>query len=158
MAKLILKNDWSGILPKVIRSSELPFVLPHGVLILFFVYNKDNFTRSKFFFFFYTFIFIIIMSEKLEQDKVSHHTYDDPEYQDDVVHGPEPTEQDRLELREVPDKIPATAYLVIIIEFCERFTYYGLSGPFQNYIQHPAPPSCMFIYTIYFFSNSFINS
>ncbi|KAI7892110.1 POT family-domain-containing protein [Mucor mucedo] len=81
------------------------------------------------------------MSEKLEQDKVSHHTYDDAEYQDDVVHGPEPTEQDRLELREVPDKIPATAYLVIIIEFCERFTYYGLSGPFQNYIQHPAPPS-----------------
>jgi len=23
-----------------------------------------------------------------------------------------------------------------MIELCERFTYYGLSGPFQNYIQH----------------------
>lgn len=94
------------------------------------------------------------MSEK-QEDKVSHHSYDDAEYQDDVVTGPEPTEQDRLELREVPDKIPHTAYLVIIIEFCERFTYYGLSGPFQNYIQYPAPPSCMFV--IYFLLVSLTN-
>lgn len=24
---------------------------------------------------------------------------------------------------------------VIVVELCERFTYYGLSPPFQNYIQ-----------------------
>ncbi|KAG0174584.1 peptide transporter ptr2 [Apophysomyces sp. BC1034] len=53
----------------------------------------------------------------------------------------EPTEQDWAECREVADSIPKAAFLVIILEFCERFTYYGLSGPFQNYIQHPDPGS-----------------
>ncbi|KAG2230799.1 hypothetical protein INT48_008740 [Thamnidium elegans] len=67
---------------------------------------------------------------------------DPPSYtQDETVEGPEPTEQDWKELTEVSDKIPKAAFLVILIEFCERFTYYGLSGPFQNYIQHENPPS-----------------
>ncbi|ORZ25192.1 POT family-domain-containing protein [Absidia repens] len=54
---------------------------------------------------------------------------------------PEPTQKDWAELRETSDAIPKSALLVILIEFCERFTYYGLSGPFQNYIQFPDPPS-----------------
>ncbi|ORX60330.1 PTR2-domain-containing protein [Hesseltinella vesiculosa] len=54
---------------------------------------------------------------------------------------PEPTQADWEELVESSDKLPASAYLVILIEFCERFTYYGLSGPFQNYIQYPNPES-----------------
>jgi POT family proton-dependent oligopeptide transporter len=54
----------------------------------------------------------------------------------------EPTAEDYKHLREVSDHIPKAAYLVILIEFCERFTFYGLTGPFQNYIQNPAPPSC----------------
>lgn len=37
----------------------------------------------------------------------------------------------------ISDKIPYSAYLVAVVELCERFTYYGLSGPFQNYIQNP---------------------
>ncbi|GAA5811106.1 hypothetical protein MFLAVUS_004535 [Mucor flavus] len=53
----------------------------------------------------------------------------------------EPTEEDWKTLREVSDKIPKAAYLVILVEFCERFTYYGLTGPFQNYIQNPNPSS-----------------
>ncbi|KAI7901751.1 POT family-domain-containing protein [Cokeromyces recurvatus] len=53
----------------------------------------------------------------------------------------EPTEEDYKNLREVADNIPKAAYLVILVEFCERFTYYGLTGPFQNYIQNPNPPS-----------------
>lgn len=57
----------------------------------------------------------------------------------------EPTEEDYKTLREVADHIPKAAYLVILIEFCERFTYYGLTGPFQNYIQNPAPESCKFL-------------
>lgn len=47
----------------------------------------------------------------------------------------EPTEEERATLRHVSDKLPLSAFLVAIIELCERFTYYGLSGPFQNYIQ-----------------------
>ncbi|KAG1089515.1 hypothetical protein G6F42_019951 [Rhizopus arrhizus] len=54
----------------------------------------------------------------------------------------EPTEEDYKHLREVADHIPKAAYLVILIEFCERFTFYGLTGPFQNYIQNPDPGSC----------------
>ena len=57
---------------------------------------------------------------------------------------PEPTAEDWKNLREVADSVPASAYLVILIEFCERFTYYGLSGPFQNYIQHPDPGHCKY--------------
>ncbi|KAI7901093.1 POT family-domain-containing protein [Cokeromyces recurvatus] len=57
------------------------------------------------------------------------------------IAGPEPTEEEWKELPEVSDTIPKAAFLVILIEFCERFTYNGLSGPFQNYIQNPAPPS-----------------
>lgn len=49
----------------------------------------------------------------------------------------QPTEEERATLRIVSDKIPRAAFLVAIIELCERFTYYGISGPFQNYIQHP---------------------
>ena len=59
--------------------------------------------------------------------------------------GPEPTEEEWAQLPEVSDTIPKAAFLVILIEFCERFTYYGLSGPFQNYIQNPDPGSCKFL-------------
>ncbi|KAG0281308.1 peptide transporter ptr2, partial [Linnemannia gamsii] len=51
--------------------------------------------------------------------------------------GREPTPEEAATLRRVADHIPASAWLVVVVEFCERFTYYGLSGPFQNYIQYP---------------------
>ena len=50
--------------------------------------------------------------------------------------GDEPTEEERRTLRKVSDKLPWSAFLVAMVELCERFTYYGLSGPFQNYIQN----------------------
>jgi POT family proton-dependent oligopeptide transporter len=48
----------------------------------------------------------------------------------------EPTEEERVTLRRVADKLPWSAWLVAIVELCERFAYYGLSGPFQNYMQN----------------------
>ncbi|KAG5359215.1 Peptide transporter PTR2 [Yarrowia sp. E02] len=45
--------------------------------------------------------------------------------------------QDLPDVPHISDKIPYSAYLVAVVELCERFTYYGLSGPFQNYIQNP---------------------
>ena len=48
--------------------------------------------------------------------------------------GDEPTEQERKTLRKVADSLPWAAFLVAMIELCERFTYYGLSGPFQKYV------------------------
>jgi len=51
----------------------------------------------------------------------------------------EPTEEEFATLRRVSDKIPIAAFSVVIVELCERFAYYGLSGPFQNYLENPLP-------------------
>jgi dipeptide/tripeptide permease len=48
--------------------------------------------------------------------------------------GSVPTPEDLLFLPRVADSLPYSAFLVAIVELCERFAYYGLSGPFQNYI------------------------
>ena len=42
-------------------------------------------------------------------------------------------------LRRVPDRIPWVVLLIIVVELGERFTYFGLSGPFQNYIKLVTP-------------------
>jgi hypothetical protein len=46
----------------------------------------------------------------------------------------EPTVEELTTLRRVPDRLPWSAFLVAVVELCERFAYYGLSGPFQNYM------------------------
>ena len=38
-------------------------------------------------------------------------------------------------LRHVSESIPISCWLVAIVELAERFSYYGLSAPFQNYMQ-----------------------
>jgi POT family proton-dependent oligopeptide transporter len=37
----------------------------------------------------------------------------------------EPTEEEKKTLRRIGDKFPASAYLIAVVELCERFTYYG---------------------------------
>ncbi|QRV79468.1 peptide transporter PTR2 [Ceratobasidium sp. AG-Ba] len=59
-----------------------------------------------------------------------------PDEVDDIV---VPTEEERLTLRRVAGHIPMSAWLVVIVEFAERFSYYGTTGPFVNYIQRPLP-------------------
>ncbi|KAJ5890563.1 uncharacterized protein N7473_006791 [Penicillium subrubescens] len=51
-----------------------------------------------------------------------------------------PIPADEVGLRRVPDRIPWVVLLVIIVELGERFTYFGLSGPLQNYIKNPYDP------------------
>lgn len=46
------------------------------------------------------------------------------------------TDEDRSTLRKVADSLPRGMWFVTIAECCERFAFYGLSGPFQNYIQN----------------------
>ena len=53
----------------------------------------------------------------------------------------EPTEEDLEALRRVADKLPWSAFLVAVIELCERFAYNGFSGPWQNYIQNSVDDS-----------------
>lgn len=55
------------------------------------------------------------------------------------VHGDRPTEEEMATLRHIPDIVPARAFLVALVELAERFTYYGLSGLFTNYVNNPYP-------------------
>lgn len=52
--------------------------------------------------------------------------------------GREPTPEEMKKLRHVSEKIPMSCWLVAIVELAERFSYYGLSVPFQNYMQNSA--------------------
>ncbi|PSN69745.1 putative MFS peptide transporter Ptr2 [Corynespora cassiicola Philippines] len=55
----------------------------------------------------------------------------------DQFGGEVPTEEEKKTLRHVGEPLPKAAFLVAIVELCERFTYYGASGIFQNYVQRP---------------------
>ncbi|KAJ7891313.1 PTR2-domain-containing protein [Mycena olivaceomarginata] len=50
-----------------------------------------------------------------------------------------PTEEEKNTLRLVAGKIPWAAYIICLVEFSERASYYGCSGVFNNYIQRPLP-------------------
>lgn len=56
---------------------------------------------------------------------------------DDGMGGVKPTAEELMTLRKVGEPLPKSAFLVAIVELCERFTYYGASGIFQNYISRP---------------------
>ncbi|KAF3940810.1 hypothetical protein ABW19_dt0201606 [Dactylella cylindrospora] len=49
----------------------------------------------------------------------------------------EPTAEEKATLRHVAENLPLSAWLVLIVELCERFSYYGCQGLFQNFIQRP---------------------
>ncbi|QRV78967.1 peptide transporter PTR2 [Ceratobasidium sp. AG-Ba] len=51
-----------------------------------------------------------------------------------------PNEEEKRTLRRVAGHIPISAWLVVIVELAERFSYYGTTGPMVNYIQRPLPP------------------
>ncbi|KAI0764944.1 oligopeptide transporter [Fomes fomentarius] len=51
-----------------------------------------------------------------------------------------PTEEEKRTLRRVSDNIPWSAYLIATCELAERFSYYGSTVVFTNFIQQPLPP------------------
>jgi POT family proton-dependent oligopeptide transporter len=54
--------------------------------------------------------------------------------------GPSPTEEEWATLPRVAGRIPWTAWTVAFVEFAERFSYYGTSAVFVNFIQKKLPP------------------
>ncbi|KAI0674348.1 MFS peptide transporter [Trametes maxima] len=50
-----------------------------------------------------------------------------------------PTEEERATLRRVSDPIPWTTYLIAFCELAERFSYYGCTVVFTNFLQQPLP-------------------
>ncbi|KIY43855.1 peptide transporter PTR2A [Fistulina hepatica ATCC 64428] len=74
--------------------------------------------------------------DKAELDSAS----DLPEDYDSVHAGLEfPTEEELATLRRTQDSIPWNAYLIAVIEMAERFSFYGSSVVFTNFIQQPLP-------------------
>ncbi|KZT25908.1 peptide transporter PTR2A [Neolentinus lepideus HHB14362 ss-1] len=66
----------------------------------------------------------------------------DHDFEPDGIHdGLEfPTEEERRTLRRVSDTIPWTAYFIAFVELAERFSFYGSTVVFTNFIQQPLPP------------------
>lgn len=52
---------------------------------------------------------------------------------------PGPTEEETSTLRKVADRIPNKAYLLCVVEFAERASYYGVKTVFSNFMQFPLP-------------------
>ncbi|KAJ5159271.1 Major facilitator superfamily domain general substrate transporter [Penicillium coprophilum] len=50
-----------------------------------------------------------------------------------------PTTEELATLRRVAGKLPVAAYSVAFVELCERFSYYGTTAVFVNFIQRPLP-------------------
>ncbi|CCK69750.1 Ptr2p KNAG_0C06570 [Huiozyma naganishii CBS 8797] len=69
------------------------------------------------------------------------------QYEDDIPEGYEvPTEEELRTLKHVGGHIPMRCWLIAVVELSERFSYYGLSAPFQNYMAngpHDKPPGLL---------------
>ncbi|KAF7298451.1 PTR2-domain-containing protein [Mycena kentingensis (nom. inval.)] len=50
-----------------------------------------------------------------------------------------PTDEERATLRHVAGTIPWAAYLICLVEFAERASYYGCTNVFANFVQRPLP-------------------
>ena len=59
---------------------------------------------------------------------------------DDIIDADAPPTQEEFDtLRRVSGRIPWTAFSVSFVELCERFSYYGTTVVFVNFIQQPRP-------------------
>ncbi|KAL0572866.1 hypothetical protein V5O48_009096 [Marasmius crinis-equi] len=68
------------------------------------------------------------------------HTNTSVEELDGIHDGLEfPTEEEKASLRRVADRMPWNAYLIATVEMAERFSFYGCSAVFTNFIQQPLP-------------------
>ncbi|VUC28035.1 unnamed protein product [Clonostachys rosea] len=73
---------------------------------------------------------------KLEKSHdVSVEVKDGPESDTDTKRSA--TDDEVANLAQTSDSLPLAVIIVIIIGGAERFAYYALSGPWQNYIQNP---------------------
>ncbi|KAF7313468.1 hypothetical protein HMN09_00502700 [Mycena chlorophos] len=78
--------------------------------------------------------------EDLDSKSVVKTGTDDEELDHDLYNGAEfPTEEERATLRRISDDLPWNVYLIAFIEAAERFSFYGSSIVFTNFIQQPLP-------------------
>ncbi|TFK82817.1 oligopeptide transporter [Polyporus arcularius HHB13444] len=77
---------------------------------------------------------------ELEKKGISHSTSSHEHELDGIHDGLEfPTDEEKRTLRHVSDAVPWSAYLIAVCELAERFSYYGTTVVFTNFIQQPLP-------------------
>ncbi|KAI1433955.1 major facilitator superfamily transporter peptide [Xylaria sp. CBS 124048] len=69
-----------------------------------------------------------------------HNAYHDPKIMEADYEG-KPTEEELRTLRRVPTSLPIVAYMICIVEFCERASFYGVQPLISNYVNRPLPPN-----------------
>ncbi|KAJ3505854.1 hypothetical protein NLJ89_g7195 [Agrocybe chaxingu] len=75
-------------------------------------------------------------SASFDDEKLGHDSDDSQSF----IEGSEGVTQHDLDtLRHVADRLPYAAWLVVFVEFAERWTYYGTTNIFNNYIRAPLP-------------------
>ncbi|KAJ3567978.1 hypothetical protein NP233_g6016 [Leucocoprinus birnbaumii] len=78
----------------------------------------------------------VARAPSIDDDKVKY-----TEDGDSIIEGSEGVTQKDLETyRHVADRLPMSAWLVVIVEFAERWTYYGTTNVYNNYIRAGLPP------------------
>ncbi|KAF4626354.1 hypothetical protein G7Y89_g11802 [Cudoniella acicularis] len=80
----------------------------------------------------------VITGEKKEHSNIEHPIYRYDDYNEEIQ-GVLPTDEEFHTLRRVSDKIPWKVYTIAFVELCERFSYYGTTVVFTNFIQQPLP-------------------
>ncbi|KAF3994198.1 hypothetical protein FT663_00168 [Candidozyma haemuli var. vulneris] len=75
---------------------------------------------------------VTILADEKDSERVTSELDSVPPSEEGV----EPTEEEMKNLRRVAKTIPLSCWLVALVELAERFSYYGLSTPFQNYMQN----------------------
>lgn len=63
---------------------------------------------------------------------------------------PTPTEQELGTLRRVSDSIPMVIWLLCVVEFSERASYYGAKGVFANFMMYPLPKGGGSYWSVFF--------
>lgn len=59
---------------------------------------------------------------------------------------PVPTEEEKIRLRRVHGTVPWIAWMLCIVEFAERASYYGASQIFSNFMQFPLPKGKCYVF------------
>ncbi|CAE6441315.1 unnamed protein product [Rhizoctonia solani] len=78
--------------------------------------------------------------QSIDEKRDLKHHYDQDSIDDVVDPSLLPTEEETHTLRRVADSIPLVAWSIVFVEFAERFSWYGTTGPMTNYVQQPLPP------------------
>ena len=70
-----------------------------------------------------------------------------PPYMEAEYEG-KPTEEELKTLRRIPGNLPIIAYLICIVEFCERASYYGVQPLISNFVNRPSKFKSLHIHRI----------